>query len=65
MTSGNGKKQTVGSGAKWKNGLAWLVIGGLKSSMLLTLIIVPVIYHLADLANDKVNARISSGRICK
>ncbi len=31
-----------------ENGLAWVVIGGLMSSMFLTLIVVPVIYSLAD-----------------
>ena len=31
-----------------ENGLAWVVIGGLISSMFLTLIVVPVIYSLAD-----------------
>lgn len=37
-----------GPGAEWKNGLAWVLIGGLTSSMFLTLIIVPVIYYLMD-----------------
>jgi HAE1 family hydrophobic/amphiphilic exporter-1 len=32
------------SGAEWKSGLAWALIGGLTSSLLLTLIIVPVVY---------------------
>jgi HAE1 family hydrophobic/amphiphilic exporter-1 len=30
-----------GAGAEWKNGLAWVIIGGLISSLFLTLIIVP------------------------
>lgn len=37
-----------GPGAEWKNGLAWVLIGGLTSSMFLTLIIVPVVYYLMD-----------------
>ena len=37
-----------GAGAEWKNGLAWVLIGGLTSSMFLTLIVVPVIYYLMD-----------------
>ena len=37
-----------GPGAEWKNGLAWVLIGGLLSSMLLTLLVVPVIYYLFD-----------------
>ena len=37
-----------GAGAEWKNGLAWVVIGGLISSLFLTLIIVPVIYEIME-----------------
>ncbi|MEE1885912.1 efflux RND transporter permease subunit [Pedobacter flavus] len=37
-----------GAGAEWKNGLAWVIIGGLISSLFLTLIIVPVIYQIFD-----------------
>lgn len=37
-----------GAGAEWKNGLAWVIIGGLISSLFLTLIIVPVIYAIFD-----------------
>lgn len=35
-----------GAGADWKNGLAWVLIGGLISSTLLTLVIVPLVYYL-------------------
>lgn len=31
-------------GAEWKSGLAWALIGGLTSSLFLTLIIVPLVY---------------------
>lgn len=34
-----------GAGAEWKNGLAWVIIGGLISSLFLTLIVVPVVYQ--------------------
>jgi HAE1 family hydrophobic/amphiphilic exporter-1 len=37
-----------GSGSDWKNGLAWAIIGGLSSSMLLSLVVVPVVYWLFD-----------------
>jgi HAE1 family hydrophobic/amphiphilic exporter-1 len=37
-----------GPGSAWKNGLAWVIIGGLISSLFLTLIIVPVIYAIFD-----------------
>jgi HAE1 family hydrophobic/amphiphilic exporter-1 len=44
-----------GAGAEWKNGLAWALIGGLTSSMLLTLVVVPVVYLIVD----KLKARVS------
>jgi hypothetical protein len=37
-----------GAGSEWKNGLAWALIGGLTSSMFLTLIIVPIVYTWID-----------------
>ncbi|WP_207536111.1 efflux RND transporter permease subunit [Desertivirga arenae] len=37
-----------GAGAEWKNGLAWVIIGGLVSSLFLTLIVVPVVYEAFD-----------------
>ena len=42
-----------GAGAAWKNGLAWAIIGGLTSSTFLTLVIVPVIYYIADKFQEK------------
>src|SRR5690606_34129002 len=42
-----------GPGAEWKNGLAWVIIGGLVSSLFLTLVIVPVIYAIFDGWLDK------------
>lgn len=38
----------TGAAAEWKNGLAWVIIGGLISSMFLTLIIVPIVYYIMD-----------------
>lgn len=37
-----------GAGAEWKNGLAWVIIGGLISSLFLTLVVVPVMYTIFD-----------------
>ncbi|MDR2680187.1 MAG: efflux RND transporter permease subunit [Tannerella sp.] len=34
-----------GAGAEWKNGLGWVLIGGLTSSMFLSLIIIPLVYY--------------------
>ena len=38
----------TGGTASTKNGLAWVIIGGLISSMFLTLIVVPVVYAIVD-----------------
>lgn len=38
----------AGNGAEMKNGMAWVIIGGLASSMMLTLIVVPVVYYVFD-----------------
>ncbi|MBB1195081.1 AcrB/AcrD/AcrF family protein [Flavobacterium sp. SOK18b] len=38
-----------GAGAEWKNGLAMVLIGGLSSSLLFTVIIVPVMYIVIDI----------------
>lgn len=37
-----------GSGAEVKNGMAWVIIGGLSSSLVLTLVVVPSVYLLVD-----------------
>jgi multidrug efflux pump subunit AcrB len=42
-----------GSGSDWKNGLAWAIIGGLNSSMLLSLIVVPVVFWGFDRGLEK------------
>jgi hydrophobic/amphiphilic exporter-1 (mainly G- bacteria), HAE1 family len=46
-----------GAGSEWKNGLAWVLIGGLTSSMLLTLVIVPVAYLAVDIIKERMSAR--------
>jgi HAE1 family hydrophobic/amphiphilic exporter-1 len=38
-----------GAGAEWKSGLAWVLIGGLSSSMILTLVVVPAVYLIFDI----------------
>jgi HAE1 family hydrophobic/amphiphilic exporter-1 len=42
-----------GNGAGVKNGMAWVIIGGLLSSLLLTLILVPTVYISVDLVKTK------------
>ncbi len=36
------------AGSEWKSGLAWAIIGGLLSSMFLTLVLVPVVYEMFE-----------------
>jgi HAE1 family hydrophobic/amphiphilic exporter-1 len=47
----------TGTAAEWKNGLAWVIIGGLLSSLILTVLLVPMIYYLVDTAKEKFNIR--------
>ncbi|HKJ81904.1 MAG TPA: efflux RND transporter permease subunit [Ignavibacteriaceae bacterium] len=37
-----------GAASEWKNGIAWALIGGLTSSMFLTLIIVPIVFLITE-----------------
>ncbi len=46
-----------GSGAEWKNGLAWVLIGGLTSSMFLTIIVVPMMYYTVDRILSKLSKK--------
>lgn len=43
----------TGSAAEWKNGLAWVIIGGLMSSLILTVYLVPVVYYAVDTVKEK------------
>lgn len=45
----------MGNGAEIKNGMAWVIVGGMTSSMLLTLVVVPVVYYLFDMAKQRIN----------
>ena len=42
-----------GTASEWKNGLAWVIIGGLISSMILTVYIVPMLYYVVDSIREK------------
>lgn len=43
----------TGTAAEWKNGLAWVIIGGLLSSLILTIFLVPMIYYVVDSLKEK------------
>ncbi|CAG5012902.1 Multidrug resistance protein MdtC [Dyadobacter sp. CECT 9275] len=49
-----------GDGAEVKNGMAWVIIGGLTSSLLLTLLLVPSVYYVVDKIKERLTRR--SGR---
>jgi HAE1 family hydrophobic/amphiphilic exporter-1 len=46
------------AGSEWKSGLAWALIGGLTSSLLLTLVLVPVVYVKVDQWRERIPALI-------
>lgn len=46
-----------GSGAEVKNGMAWVIIGGLTSSLVLTLVVVPCVYYIVDKILDRFRVR--------
>lgn len=46
-----------GTASEWKNGLAWVIIGGLLSSMILTVYLVPMIYYVVDTIKEKLAKR--------
>lgn len=46
-----------GAGAETKNGLAWVIIGGLTSSLLLTLVLVPSVYLTVENAMGRIKTR--------
>jgi len=43
----------TGTSAEWKNGLAWVIIGGLLSSLVLTIFLVPMVYYGVDRVKEK------------
>jgi hydrophobic/amphiphilic exporter-1 (mainly G- bacteria), HAE1 family len=43
-----------GAGAEVKNGMAWVIIGGLTSSLVLTLVLVPTVYYIVDRLKERV-----------
>jgi HAE1 family hydrophobic/amphiphilic exporter-1 len=43
-----------GAGSEWKNGLGWVLIGGLSSSLVLTVFVVPMVYYVVDILKDRI-----------
>src|SRR5690554_2203773 len=46
----NGKCQPITGEKRYPSSLEWVIIGGMTSSMLLTLVVLPVVYTLAEQA---------------
>ncbi|MEO6286602.1 MAG: efflux RND transporter permease subunit [Dyadobacter sp.] len=46
-----------GDGAEVKNGMAWVIIGGLTSSLLLTVFLVPSVYYVVDRVKERFAGR--------
>ena len=44
----------TGTASEWKNGLAWVIIGGLLSSLILTVYLVPMVYYLVDSVKERI-----------
>ncbi len=43
----------TGTASEWKNGLAWVIIGGLLSSLIITVFLVPMMYYVVDSVKEK------------
>jgi HAE1 family hydrophobic/amphiphilic exporter-1 len=54
-----------GTASEWKNGLAWVIIGGLLSSMILTVYLVPMMYYIVDTIKEKLADRKASRKAIK
>jgi HAE1 family hydrophobic/amphiphilic exporter-1 len=46
-----------GTASEWKNGLAWVIIGGLLSSLILTVYLVPMVYYVVDSLKEKLTKK--------
>ncbi|MCK9320614.1 MAG: efflux RND transporter permease subunit [Bacteroidales bacterium] len=46
-----------GTASEWKNGLAWVIIGGLLSSLVLTVFLVPLVYYVVDSIKERYTKR--------
>ncbi len=46
-----------GPGSEFKRSMAWVIIGGLSSSLMLTLVVVPSVYYVIDRIKEKVSRR--------
>jgi hydrophobic/amphiphilic exporter-1 (mainly G- bacteria), HAE1 family len=52
-----------GSGSESKNGLAWVIIGGLLSSLMFTLVLVPSVYTSMENIKEKLRRRFAKKKL--
>jgi len=48
---------STAAGSETKSGMAWVIIGGLTSSLIFTLVLVPVMYTIIEKWKNKINAK--------
>jgi len=53
----------TGASSESKHGLAWVIIGGLTSSLLLTLVVVPIVYFIMDRIKTKFNKKFRKNKM--
>ena len=51
-----------GTASEWKNGLAWVIIGGVTSSLILTVYLVPVVYYAVDSIKEHMASKKNTGK---
>lgn len=51
-----------GTASEWKNGLAWVIIGGVTSSLILTVYLVPVVYYAVDSIKEHMASKKNNGK---
>jgi HAE1 family hydrophobic/amphiphilic exporter-1 len=56
---------STAAGSEWKSGLSWVIIGGLSSSLCLTVFVVPMVYYCVDRVRDKLKAWSTSRKARK
>lgn len=53
------------AGSEVKSGMAWVIIGGLTSSLLLTLVVVPIMYYLVDKVRERIGRRTKRRKVAR
>jgi len=54
---------STAAGSETKSGMAWVIIGGLTSSLIFTLVLVPVMYTIIEKWKNKINAKFKKNQL--